>query len=123
MLVAIIANHQALTDILQVSLVSHPHVPAYITRTRYGRFVPVVSAAIHLSGSPLIDPKRDPRGALKAILNGARELPYGLVIFPEGRRTEDGSVGSFRVAGLKAMLRARRLPVYLVVNDGAWRVR
>jgi len=121
--VAIIANHQALTDVLQVSLVSQPRVPAYIARTRYGRFVPLVSATIRLLGSPLIDPKRDPRGALKAIMNGARELPHGLLIFPEGRRTEDGSVGSFQAAGLKAMLRARRVPVYLVVNEGAWRVR
>lgn len=119
----VIANHQALTDVLQVSILSQPRVPAYVARTRYGRFVPLVSATIRLLGSPLIDPKNDPRGSLKAILKGARELPHGLLIFPEGHRSVDGSVGSFQAAGLKAMLRARRLPVYLVVNDGVFRVR
>jgi 1-acyl-sn-glycerol-3-phosphate acyltransferase len=121
--IAIIANHQALTDVLQVSILSQPRVPAYVARTRYGRFIPLVSATMRLLGSPLIQPERDPRGSLKAIMKGARELPHGLLIFPEGHRSSDGSVGPFEVAGVKAMLRARRVPVYLIVNDGVWRVR
>ena len=112
--VAIIANHQALTDVLQVSILSQPRVPAYVARTRYGRFVPLVSATIRLLGSPLIDPKRDPRGSLKAIMKGARELPHGLLIFPEGHRSEDGSVSPFHVAGLKAMLQGKTQTLGLI---------
>jgi 1-acyl-sn-glycerol-3-phosphate acyltransferase len=121
--IAIVGNHQALTDILQVSLLSHPRAPAYVSRRRYARFVPLVSATIRLLGCPVVDPKRDPDGSLEAIRRGARELPHGLLIFPEGHRSQDGQVRPFRPPGLQAMLEEKRVPLYIVVNDGAWRVR
>jgi 1-acyl-sn-glycerol-3-phosphate acyltransferase len=118
----IIANHQSLVDILQVALMAQPVAPAYVTRTRYSRWVPLVSATVRLLRCPLVDPKRDPRGSLEAVRRGARELPHGLLIFPEGHRTTNGRVRPFRTGGLEAMLAARRVPVYLVVSDEAWRV-
>ena len=120
--VFIVANHQSLVDILQVALMARPRTPAYVTRTRYARGVPLVSATVRLLRCPLVDPKRDPKAARMAIQRGARELPHGLLIFPEGHRTTDGQVRPFRPKGLEAMLSARRLPVYLVVSDGGWRV-
>ena len=121
--VLIVANHQALLDILQVTLLSRPRVPAFVTRTRYARFVPLVSACVRLLGSPLVDPRRDPRGAVEAIRNAVRVLPHGLLIFPEGHRSTDGAMRPFRTAGLEAVFDERLLPVYLVVNEGSWRVR
>jgi 1-acyl-sn-glycerol-3-phosphate acyltransferase len=121
--VAVVANHQALTDILQVALLGHPFAPAYVSRVRYARFVPLVSATIRLLGCPLVDPKHDPRGAIEAIQQGARTLSHGLLIFPEGHRSRDGQVRPFRTSGLAAIVGERRMPVYLVVNEGTWRVR
>jgi len=121
--IVIVGNHQSLIDILQVALLAHPRVPAYVARRRYRRFVPLVSASMRLLGCPIVDPKRDPTGAVEAVRRGARELPHGLLIFPEGHRSVDGAIRPFRPAGLEAILRERRAPVYLVVNDGAWRVR
>lgn len=120
--IVIIGNHQSLVDILQVSLMAQPLTPAYVTRTRYARWVPLVSATVRLLRCPLVDPKRDAQGSLKAVRRGATELPHGLLIFPEGHRTADGRVRPFRTGGLEAILSARRVPVYLVVSDGAWRV-
>ena len=120
--VVIVANHQSLVDILQVSLLAQPVVPAYVTRTRYARWVPLVSATVRLLRCPLVDPRRDPLGSREAIQRGASELPHGLLIFPEGHRTADGRVRPFRTGGLEAILSARRVPLYLVVSDGAWRV-
>jgi 1-acyl-sn-glycerol-3-phosphate acyltransferase len=119
----IVANHQSLLDILQLSLMSYPRVPAFVTRARYRRFVPLVSASMRLLGCPIVDPKRDPRGAIEAVRAGARELPHGIIIFPEGHRSTDGEIRPFRTSGLEAILEERRLPVYLVVSDGMWRVR
>jgi 1-acyl-sn-glycerol-3-phosphate acyltransferase len=45
------------------------------------------------------------------------------MIFPEGHRCQDGQVRPFRTPGLQALLEESRAPVYLVVNEGAWRVR
>jgi 1-acyl-sn-glycerol-3-phosphate acyltransferase len=120
--VLIIGNHQSLTDILQVSLLASPRVPAFVPRKRYERFVPLVSACIRLLGCPIVDPKRDPEGAVEAIRAAVRELPHGLLIFPEGHRTRDGRILPFRPSGTIAALAERPLPVYLVLNDGVFRV-
>jgi 1-acyl-sn-glycerol-3-phosphate acyltransferase len=121
--VVIVANHQSLLDICQISLLAQPFVPAFVTRTRYGRFVPLVSTSVRMLGSPLIDPQRDPRGALDLIRDTARTLPHGIVIFPEGHRTRDGDLRPFKSAGVQAILEDRPTPVYLIVNEGTWRVR
>ena len=121
--VVVIANHQGLVDITQIALLCRPRVPGFVTRRRYARFVPVVSAAVRTLGGPIVDPKRDARGAIEAIRRAAVELPHGMIIFPEGHRSLDGAVGPFRTAGLAAIFEARRIPVYLVVSDGVWRGR
>jgi 1-acyl-sn-glycerol-3-phosphate acyltransferase len=121
--VVIVGNHQSLLDICQVTLLAHPRVPAFVARRRYARFVPLVSACMRLLGCPIVDPKRDPAGAVEAVRRGARELPHGLLIFPEGHRSRDGEIRPFRTAGIETALRERRTPVYLVLNDGVWRVR
>ena len=120
--VLIVSNHQSLTDILQITLMSTPRVPAFVTRRRYERYVPLVSACIRMLGCPIVDPKRDPAGSVEAIRRGARELPNGIIIFPEGHRSRDGELLPFRAAGLLTVLEERKTPVYLVLNEGAWRV-
>src|SRR5881396_193099 len=119
--VVIVANHQSLLDILQVALLAGPFVPAFVTRKRYARFVPLVSESMRLLGCPLVDPRRDPRGALRAMGEAARGLPHGILIFPEGHRSRDGEILPFRRAGLLALLEAKRVPVYLAVGDGLWK--
>jgi len=120
--VLVVANHQSLTDILQLTLLATPFVPAFVTRRRYQRFVPLVSASMRLLGCPIVEPRRDPHGSVEAIRRGARELPHGIAIFPEGHRSRDGEVLPFRVTGAETILQERLMPVYVVVNDGVWRV-
>jgi 1-acyl-sn-glycerol-3-phosphate acyltransferase len=119
----VVMNHQSLLDICQVTLLAQPYVPAFVTRARYARFIPLVSPSIRLLGCPIVDPDQDPKGAVRTIQNAARELEHGLLIFPEGHRTPDGEILPFHAAGLRIVLGARRLPVFVVVTDGFWEAR
>ena len=121
--VLVIMNHQSLLDIQQMTMLARPFVPAFVTRARYARFIPLISPSIRLLGCPIIDPRRSPRDALEVIRDKARRLDHGLLIFPEGHRTRDGEIQPFHTAGLRAILAVRPLPVYLAVTDGFWRAR
>src|SRR4029453_10590325 len=66
------------------------------------------------------DPERKPKAALAALKRAALEHRHGLLVFPEGHRSVDGEVGPFHTAGTQVILRARRLPVWVVVSDGFW---
>jgi 1-acyl-sn-glycerol-3-phosphate acyltransferase len=115
----IVANHQSLVDIAVLISMAAPWVPAFVARTRYGK-VPVIARSMRWANCPLVDPRRDARGALVAITDAAARLEHGLLIFPEGHRTLDGEIRPFRTGGVAAILTTRRLPVFLAVTDGLW---
>ncbi len=119
----IVGNHQSLVDILTATLMAQPYVPAFVTRSRYERYIPIVSPCVRLLGCPIVDPLRDRGGAVHAIRRGARDLGRGLLIFPEGHRSLDGNLRPFNRAGIRAALEERPMPVYLLVTDGLWRAR
>ena len=64
----------------------------------------------------MIDP--DDRDGSVAVLREAVRRDRTLLIYPEGRRSDDGQLQRFRPAGLLAMLDERRVPVWLVATDG-----
>ena len=113
-------NHQSLLDIPTAVFMGRPYTPLFVTRRLYGRGIPMVSLMLRLLRCPLVDPEADPRGALKLLKQTALRESSGILIFPEGHRTRDGSVGEFRKTGIQVMLKARRMPVYLVVTEGFW---
>jgi 1-acyl-sn-glycerol-3-phosphate acyltransferase len=121
--VLILMNHQSLLDIVTATLMAGPNVPAFVTRIRYARGIPVISTCIRLLGCPVIDPKRDPRGALGVLRDQALSLDKGVLIFPEGHRSRDGEVRAFKTAGAQTILAARPMPVALLVTDGFWTSR
>ena len=111
-------NHQSLLDIPTAVLLAEPYSPAFVSRDRFARGIPAVSLCLRLLGCPEITPFHDPPRAAEAIARGAEVAEHGLVIFPEGHRSRDGSIRPFRASGAEAALTRRRLPVYLVVTDG-----
>ncbi len=117
----IVMNHQSLLDIVITTLMGDPYVPAFVPRRRYARWrVPLVGPSIWLLECPVVDPQRDPQGSLEEMRRAATEQRHGLLIFPEGHRSQNGDVRPFRSAGTLAVLSQRRLPVYVVVTDGFW---
>lgn len=112
----IVMNHQSLLDIPTAIVMSRPLVPAFVARERYG-LVPMISTGLRLADCPVVDPRKDRDGAV-ATLRQAVWQDRALLIYPEGHRSQDGELQPFRSAGLLAMLRERRVPVWLVATDG-----
>jgi 1-acyl-sn-glycerol-3-phosphate acyltransferase len=113
-------NHQSILDIPTIFRLTYPEIPMIVTRTRYGRGVPLVSLMLKILDYPLVDPDQDPRGAITTLKKAVQRQEHGILVFPEGHRSADGSVGPFETAGLRVVLGARRMPVYLIVTDGFW---
>lgn len=117
----ILMNHQSQVDILVAILMSRPYAPLFVPRVRYTRwYVPLVAPTVYLLEAPVVDPRRDAKGAVDAMRRAALEGERGLLVFPEGHRSLDGELRPFKAAGTIAVLQARRMPVYLVVTDGCW---
>jgi 1-acyl-sn-glycerol-3-phosphate acyltransferase len=111
----VVMNHQSLLDIPTAVLMTGPIVPAFVARERYTH-APGVSMGIWLADCPVVS-KTDREGGLCAIREAVRRDRM-LLIYPEGHRTCDGEVQSFRTAGLIALLEERRVPVWLIATDG-----
>ncbi len=118
--ILVLMNHQSLIDIITIVMMSSPYVPAFVTRARYARFVPVIAPTVRLLRCPIVDPKRARKAAVEAIARAAKAGDRSILIFPEGHRSTDGTIQPFQPAGTLVALRARPVPVWLVVSDGLW---
>ena len=115
--VLVVANHQSYLDPPVVGSVMGSRQFDFLARA--GLFeVPVLRRLItRLYAVPVKEAGGDP-ASIKAIL---RRLEQGRVvlIFPEGTRTQDGSVGEFK-RGVALILRKSRCPVLPVGIAGAF---
>jgi 1-acyl-sn-glycerol-3-phosphate acyltransferase len=121
--VLVIMNHQSLLDIPLVVRAMEGVYPRIVTRQRYTQGIPLISHMIRLCQYPLVDPKATVRGHLRGLEEAARNGETSLVIFPEGTRSADGSLGTWKRSGLRTLLSSRPWQVYVAVADGLWRAR
>ncbi len=122
---AIISNHQSLLDIAMIGGVLYSNFPKYVAKAELGRRIPSISLNLKRGGNALID-RGDRVQAVRAIVEMARtaqDRGVSVVIFPEGTRSFDGTLGEFKRAGSEALLKAAsELPVVPTAIDGSWRV-
>lgn len=121
----VISNHQSLFDITILGGMLFTNFPKYVAKKELARGIPSISLNLKRGGNALID-RTDRRQALRAIQDmatTAQERGVSVVIFPEGTRSRDGSLGEFKKAGSIALLRhADALPVVPMAIDGAWQL-
>ena len=118
--VLVLMNHQSLLDIPTAVALCRPHVPLIVTRKLYGRGIPMVSPMLRIQRYPLVDPRKDRKGAVAIIQETARTQEHGILLYPEGHRQHGGELGTFASAGIRVILKERTTPVYLIVTDGYW---
>jgi 1-acyl-sn-glycerol-3-phosphate acyltransferase len=115
--VLFVANHQSNFDI--PIMVGHiPRDKGFIAKLELLK-VPTFSRWMKYIGCIFID-RKDPRQSLTAINDAAERLKAGhsIVIFPEGTRSADGTVGPFKAGGLKLAMKAR-VPIVPVTISGS----
>jgi 1-acyl-sn-glycerol-3-phosphate acyltransferase len=124
----LVMNHQSLLDIpAAVSLMRGPY-PIIPTRSLYTTWIPGISGLARLGGFPsLKQGERATRAEHAAMVAAAEAVGRGertMLIYPEGHRSKDGELQPFMTQGLKLVFRhTHQRPVYMVVADGAWRLR
>jgi 1-acyl-sn-glycerol-3-phosphate acyltransferase len=121
----VVSNHQSLFDIVIIGGLLFSNLPKYVAKAELGRWIPSVSLNLTHGGHALID-RGDRRQAVEAIRRLGRTVQLrnrSAVIFPEGTRSRDGDLGTFRRAGAAALLAAAdHLPVVPVAIQGSWRL-
>jgi len=121
----VISNHQSLYDIVLLGGLLFTNLPKYVAKEELGRWIPSVSLNLKQGGHALID-REDAAQALGEIAGLGRRVQArnrSAVIFPEGTRSKDGSLGAFKRAGALALLEAAdRLAVVPVAIQGSWQL-
>ena len=115
--VLFVANHQSNFDI--PIMVGHvPRDKGFIAKLELLK-VPTFSRWMKYIGCIFID-RKDPRQSLTAINDAAARLRAGhsIVIFPEGTRSADGTVGPFKAGGMKLATKAT-VPIVPVTIIGS----
>ncbi len=115
--VLFVANHQSNFDI--PIMIGHvPRDKGFIAKLELLK-VPSFSRWMKYIGCVFID-RKDVRQSLVAVNGAAESLKAGhsMVIFPEGTRSADGTVGPFRAGGLKLALKAG-VPIVPVSISGS----
>ena len=103
----IVANHQSQYDIPPIVWLFRKHYPKFISKIQLAKGIPSVSYNLRKGGSVLID-RKNPSQSVKEIIKLGRQIEannYSACIFPEGTRSKDGKVKTFKVSGLAALLK------------------
>jgi len=132
----IISNHQSMFDIPAIGQILKKQHPKYIAKKSLAYGIPSISYNIRYGGSIYIErPKKEDTEATKIekrkdTLQKLNAFTYYLnqnqragVIFPEGTRSKDGNLKSFKRQGLLTMLKNMPDAVIIpVALDGFWRL-
>jgi len=104
----IVANHQSAWDIPPIVWGFRKFHPKFISKKELGRFLPSVSYNLKHGGSVLIDRENRLQSVKEIIRLGdfIGKNNYAACIFPEGTRSKDGVVRSFKSAGVASLLKA-----------------
>ena len=103
----LISNHQSMFDIPPIVWGFRRFHPKFISKYELGKGIPSISYNLKVGGSILIDRSKGQQ-AVQEIEKLGRYIEannYTACIFPEGTRTKDGTIKSFKPAGVQALLK------------------
>lgn len=120
-----LSNHQSLFDIPLFNRYIPNGRLRFVAKAELGRNIPVVSLMLRTGGHCLISRTGSGSSAMRELDRFADRVMQNdwiPVIFPEGTRSKDGSVGAFHAAGFRRFVDRCPLPVGVFAIDGGWRI-
>ncbi len=121
-----IANHQSMFDIPPLIYYLRKYHAKFISKIELTRGIPSVSFNLKHGGGANID-RNDSKQAIAEILKLAKNMKaktWSTVIFPEGTRSRNGVMKSFKEGGIATIL--KKVPNALVVPiaiQNSWRMQ
>lgn len=115
-----VANHQSYMDVPIIVSIAKSHL-GFVAKKELAE-VPLFGVWIRRTRSLFLD-RENTREAIKVIIEGVKYLKEGhsLCIFPEGTRSKNNNVGTFKKGSLKLALKSG-VPIVPVTIDGTYRV-
>jgi 1-acyl-sn-glycerol-3-phosphate acyltransferase len=115
----LVANHQSTVDIPML-LAAFPRPVLFLAKRQLGE-IPLLGKAMAAAGNLFVD-REDPKDAVRMIREAGARLHDGglVVVFPEGTRSRDGTIGEFR-PGAFYLAQKSGAPVVPVYIDGGYR--
>ncbi len=120
-----VSNHQSIYDVPIFGGILVKNFPKYVAKRSLAKGIPSISLNLRRGANALID-RGDRDQAMKAIREMAancQRRDVSAVIFPEGTRSRDGTLGEYRLGGLTSLMEgAPKLEIVPTVIDGSWKV-
>lgn len=105
-----VCNHQSLLDVPLLTKL-FPMRPRFVAKSSLDK-IPYFAAILHQLGTICID-RNDRKSAIERLLSAKNDRHHettGIVFFPEGTRTSDGEIGSFKKGAVMTAL-SLKLPI------------
>lgn len=121
----VLSNHQSLLDIPIFFSFFHGFEIRFVAKDSLSRHVPLVSPMLKSQGHCFI-PRSGRAGLVMRRIDSfskrCLDNKWNPVIFPEGTRSKDGTLGKFYSAGFRRIADSARLPIVVCVVDEGYKI-
>ncbi len=121
----LISNHQSMLDVPILGGLLLSNYPKYVSKRSLAKGIPSISYNLRRGGNALIDrgDREQAQTEIRALGERVQARSVSAVIYPEGTRSRDGSLGTFKPGGTITLLNAAPdLDVIPTTIDGSWRL-
>ncbi len=117
--VLFVANHQGYADILDILYALENIQVSFVAKKEFENF-PYLGKAIRITNGIFLE-RGNSKEAIKALREGVEILKngYSLVIFPEGTRSKEKEMGTFKSGSLKFAQKAK-VPIVPITINGPY---
>lgn len=121
----VISNHQSLFDIPIFMTFFKTYNVRFVAKDSLSRHIPLVSEMLRSHEHCMIPRKGGAGKAMKTMEDFAKrimdkkQIP---ILFPEGTRSKDGSLGTFYSAGFRKISEVTNLPVVVCCLDNGYKI-